>query len=165
MKSHFFLLAAMDQQRALGLDGDLLVKLPDDLKRFKQLTLHSSVLMGRKTYESIGHALPHRQNIVLTRQAGFIAPACVTVSSLEEAFAVCEHEKLFVIGGADIYRLCMPLCHTLYITQIHHTFERADTFFPEINKDEWKLVSDEYHPADEEHPYAFSFKTFLRDGC
>ena len=154
--------AAIDEKNGLSSNGDLLVKLPVDLKRFKRLTSHATVLMGRKTYKSIGHALPDRQNIILTRQTDFNAPDCVCVNTVEKALGACDSEQLFIIGGGEIYRLCLPLCETLYLTHIHHTFDQADTFFPDINFEEWDCVFKEDHPADAQHPYAFSFVDYQR---
>lgn len=151
-------IAAIDAQHGLGKNGDLLVKLPIDLQRFKRLTLHGAVLMGRKTYESIGRPLPHRENIILTRQRDLHIPGCTCIHSLEQL----PKQGVFVIGGGDIYRLCLPWCDTLHLTHIHHTFEGSDTFFPAIHPEEWDIVFEEHHPADDKHPYAFSFVDYRR---
>lgn len=151
-------IAAIDQQNGLGRNGTLLVKLPMDLQRFKRLTIHGSVLMGRKTYESIGHRLPDRENIILTRQQKLEIPGCICINNLEEV----SHRPLFLIGGADIFNLYLPLCNTLHLTHIHHTFEGTDVFFPRINPDDWSIVFEEHHPADAKHPYAFSFVDYQR---
>lgn len=151
-------IAAIDERNGLGRRRDLLVKLPIDLQRFRRLTTHAAVLMGRKTYESIGRPLPHRQNIVLTRQHDLHIPGCLCVNTLAEV----PQRPLFIIGGGDIYRLCLPYCDTLYLTHIHHTFEEADVFFPAINLDEWAISVEEYHAADTTHLYPFSFVDYRR---
>jgi len=151
-------IAAIDEKNGLGKNGELLVKLPIDLQRFKRLTMHGAILMGRKTYESIGHPLPDRENIILTRQQHLDIPGCICINNLAQAFK----RPLFVIGGGDIFSLCLPLCETLHLTHIHHTFEASDTFFPAIHPEEWDIVFEEYHPADAKHPYAFSFVDYRR---
>ncbi len=157
-----YLIAAIDQRRALGKAGKLLCHLPLDLKHFKQNTLHQSVLMGRKTFESIGRALPERENLVLTHQENLQLPGCVCVNSLEEALVQKQHEDLWVIGGAEIYTLCLPFADKILLTQIEHVFEDADTFFPEFNSAQWEIVSEELHPISEKNIYPLKFLTYQR---
>jgi len=156
------LIAAIDKHRALGKAGELLCHLPLDLKHFKQNTLHQSVLMGRKTWESIGHALPDRENFVLTHQKELKIPECACVHSLQDALAKKNHENLWIIGGAEVYAACLPFVDTLLLTHIEHVFEGADTFFPEINLDQWKIVSEEFHPISEKNSYPLRFVTYQR---
>lgn len=154
------IIAAIDQNRALGKAGKLLCHLPLDLKHFKQNTLHQSILMGRKTGESIGRALPDRENFVLTRQKHLALPGCICVSSLEEALSQIHHEHLWVIGGAEIYTLCLPFAEKMLLTHIEHRFEDADTFFPEIDLTQWQIVSEEFHSVSDKNKYALSFVTY-----
>ena len=154
------LIAAIDQHQALGKAGKLLCHLPLDLKHFKQNTLHQSILMGRKTFESIGHALPDRENFVLTHQEDLQLPGCVCVNSLEEALAKKQHEDLWVIGGAEIYALCLPFADKILLTQIEHVFEDADTFFPKLDSMQWRIISEELHPVSEKNSYSLRFVTY-----
>lgn len=134
------LIVAKTRGDVIGLNNQLPWHLPEDLKRFKALTWGKPILMGRKTYESIGKALPGRTNIVLTHDAKYIAPECVVVTSLEQAFQWAEpFEELMVIGGEKIYALCLPYASKLYITQIEKDFE-GDARFPEIEWSAWKEI-------------------------
>ncbi len=162
--THIALIVALDEQNAIGRGGDLLCHLPNDLKRFKQITTGHTVIMGRKTYESLPKgALPNRTNIVITSDHAENYPGCIVVRSVEEALThYKEGEKIFVIGGGMLYRTTLSLADQLYITRIHHTFSDADTFFPGINTSEWKLIEKEPHEADEKHPYAYSFLTYTK---
>lgn len=156
------LIAAIDKNNALGKAGKLLCHLPLDLKHFKQNTLHQSILMGRKTFESIGRALPDRENFVLTYQENLQLPGCICVNSLEDALAQKQHEDLWVIGGAEIYTLCLPFAEKILLTQIEHSFEGADTFFPKIDSAQWKIVSEEFYPISEKNNFPLKFVTYQR---
>ena len=116
--------------------------------------------MGRKTYESIGRPLPNRTNVIVSRQASLVIPGCTCVSSIEQAIAQSRTEKLFIIGGGEIYAKSLALVTRLFITQIHHTFPEADTFFPAIDPHKWQLTHEEFHPKDEKQAYDFSFLTY-----
>ena len=153
-------IAAIDKEMALGNKGQLLTHLPADLSNFKQLTLSHTVLMGRKTYDSIGRPLPNRENIILTREKDLSIPGCVCVNTIEQAIAQCKTNKIFIIGGGEIYAQSMHLVTQLLITRIHHIFPNADVYFPEIDEKKWKLTQEEYHPADSKHAYDFSFLTY-----
>jgi len=155
------LIAAIDQNNAIGWNNHLLCHLPNDLKYFKRVTSGCPVIMGWRTYESLPvKPLPNRKNIVLCDLITASAPGCTLVFSIEEACAQCNNaEESFVIGGAQVYRQMMPLAGKLYITRIHHQFE-ADVWFPEINAGEWKLQSTERNEPDEKHPYAYSFEVY-----
>lgn len=153
------LIVAVDQNNAIGKENQMLTHLPDDLKYFKQVTSGHSVIMGRKTFESLPKgALPNRRNIVITRNTELQYPGCEMVNSIEDAIVTASgEEEVFVMGGGIIYKETIDRADKLYITHIHHAFEEAEVYFPEIDLDVWKEVWREDHPADEKHKYAFSF--------
>jgi dihydrofolate reductase len=156
------LIAATSQNNALGKDNKIIWHLPDDFKRFKELTSGHHIIMGRKTFESFPKPLPNRTHIVITRQKEYAPEGCIVVNSIEEAFEICpKNEDVFLIGGAEIYKLGLPFTDKIELTYINETFE-ADAFFPEIDFSEWKLTNEEFHAKDEKHAYDFSFQTFLR---
>ena len=158
------IIVAIAENYAIGKKGDLLCHLPADLKHFKEITSGKTVLMGERTFYSLPkHPLPNRRNIVLTDVKGKTFEGAEAVYSLEELCAKVQgEEEAFVIGGGMVYRQMMPKADKLYITHIHHSWEDADTFFPEIKEDEWKLISSEEHKADEKNPYDFTFCTYNR---
>jgi dihydrofolate reductase len=158
------LIAALDEENAIGRNGGLLCHLPNDLKHFKQITSGHTVIMGRKTYESLPNgALPNRTNIVITSDHAENYPGCIVSRSLEEALDHCkDDETAFVIGGGMLYQTSLPLAEKLYITRIHHTFPDADTFFPEIDLEEWELIDHEPHEVEEKHRYAYTFLTYTK---
>jgi len=132
------IIVVADEKNAIGKNGDLLCHLPSDLKYFKRITEHHTIVMGRKTFESLPKgALPNRQNIVLTNDRNAHFENCVVCHSLDEVWEKCENGKeIFFVGGGEIYKMMLPQTDKLYLTRIHHTFEDADTFFPEIQA--WK---------------------------
>lgn len=146
---------AMDQNRAIGRAGALPWHLPDDLKRFKALTLGKTVLMGRKTYQSIGRPLPKRRNVVLTRDTTFAAEGLEVVHTPLEALKL--DDELMVIGGGEIFSLLLPLATHMYLTLVETVIPDADTFFPPWNQVDWCEAYREHHPADERHPFAFTY--------
>jgi dihydrofolate reductase len=150
---------AMDLQQAIGLGNDLPWRLPADLAYFRKTTSDHTILMGRKTYESIGKPLPNRTNVIITKNKDFTAEGCIIVHSVEEAVAHFAGEEVFVIGGAEVFKLFMPVVDRLYITLIEHEFE-ADTYFPDFDIDDWQLLSSEEGITDEKNPYAFSFLVY-----
>jgi dihydrofolate reductase len=152
-------IVAMDIQQAIGLGNDLPWRLPADLAYFKRTTLNHTVLMGRKTYESIGKPLPNRNNVIITKNGEYTAEGCIVVHSVEEAAAQFKDEEVFVIGGAEIFRLFMPIVDRLYITLIEFEFE-ADTFFPDFDIEEWSLVSSEDGVTDDKNPYTYTFLVY-----
>jgi dihydrofolate reductase len=159
------IIVAIARNGAIGYNGDLVYHLPADMKRFKALTTGHTVLMGRKTFQSLPKgALPNRRNIVLTRQDDTSFPGAETYGSIEEALAHCTpQEKVYVIGGAQIYRQALPLADELEITLVHDTPLKADTFFPDYGNDyHWHLVSCEDHEPDERNPYPYSFLTYRK---
>ena len=156
------LIAAVAENYALGKNNELLWHLPDDFKRFKQITTGHHIIMGRKTFESFPKPLPNRTHIIITRQKDYQYEDCVIVDSLQKALAICSNEtEVFIIGGGEIYKQSLAIVDKLDLTRVHHTFE-ADTFFPEIDHDKWVLSTSEHHPKDEKHAYSFTFETYLR---
>ncbi len=152
---------AMGKDNALGCRNRMPWYLPADFAYFKKVTLGKPVIMGRKTYESIGKPLPGRKNIIITRDTAFRPEGCITVDSIDGAKAYADEGEVFIIGGAEIYKTFLPLAHKLYITAINHAFE-ADTYFPEIDYSRWKLVSSEPGPKDEKNPYDYKFLVYER---
>jgi len=159
------MVVAAAEDNAIGKHNDLMWHLPDDFKFFKDTTIGHPIIMGRKTFQALGKALPKRLNIVITRQPDFEAPAAEVVGSLEEALQLATNTgdpELMVIGGAEIYKLALPLTHRVYLTRVHATFPDADAHFPVLNPAEWHLVSTLFHPADERHQYGFTFEVWER---
>lgn len=156
------IIAAAGANNELGKDNDLVWHLPDDFKRFKQLTTGHCIIMGRKTFESFPKPLPNRTHIVITRNGDYRKEGVLIVSTLEEALQKAEHDpQPFIIGGGEIYSLGMAVADKIELTRVHGTFE-ADTYFPEISLEQWELIHEETHPSDERHKYAFSYQTFQR---
>jgi dihydrofolate reductase len=156
------LIAAVAENNALGKDNQLLWHLPDDFKRFKNITSGHHIIMGRKTFESFPKPLPKRIHVIITRQKDYQPEGCLIVDSLAKAISVCpKDEELFIIGGGEIYKQSIEMADKLDITRVHHTFD-ADTFFPEIDLTKWKLTPEEYHPKDEKHQFDFTFETYLK---
>lgn len=155
------IIAAIGKNRELGKNNDLLWHLPNDLKRFKKVTKGHTVIMGRKTFESLGKALPHRTNIIITRNKNYTAENCTVVNSLTEAIQKVEDDNPFILGGAEIYAQSMDIADTLDLTLVDAAFE-ADAFFPEIDTTIWNEIYREDHKADEQHPYNYSFVTYKK---
>jgi len=158
------IIVAIAENYAIGKKGDLLCHMPEDLKHFKQITGGHTVMMGERTFLSLPkHPLPNRRNIVLTDQVGKQFEGAETVYSLDEMVAAVDpQEEAFVIGGGMVYRQMMPRADKLYITHIHHSWEDADTFFPEIDPAIWRQTAAERHPADEKNPYDYTFAEYER---
>lgn len=159
------LIAALDRNRAIGRDNAMPWHLPDDLKRFKALTLGKPVLMGRKTAESLGRALPGRRNLVLTRNGRAPFAGMETVASLDDARVMARVDgasELCVIGGGELYALALPLATRMHLTRIDAAIEGADAFFPAFDTAEWRVVARETHPADAKHAFAFEFVDYER---
>lgn len=150
------IIAAIAKNNAIGSDNKLLWHLPADLQFFKQTTLNNTIIMGRKTFDSIGKALPKRTNIVITSNPAFQAPGCIVVSNLKDAIAKADSEEVFIVGGAQIYQQSMEIADKMYITHVHHHFD-GDTFFPAIDDKLWRVVFREDHQKDDKHAYNFSF--------
>ena len=163
MTREVVLLAAMDRRRGIGLRGGLPWHLPDDLRRFKRVTLGRTVLMGRKTALSIGRALPQRRNLVLTRAAQAPFDGMEAVASFDAALSTGEG-ALVVIGGGEVYALALPHATRLDLTLVDADVG-ADTFFPPYDSRDWREVSREQHPADARHAHAFDFVELVRSGA
>jgi dihydrofolate reductase len=157
------LVAALDRRGAIGRGNELPWHLPDDLKRFKSLTLGHPVLMGRRTAESIGRALPGRRNLVMTRGAAAPFDGQEAVASLDAVHgSVGAQDPLFVIGGAEIYALALPLAARMHLTHVDTEVDGADAFFPRFDARDWHVGARRSHPADARHAHAFEFVDYLR---
>ncbi|MBL4676972.1 MAG: dihydrofolate reductase [Mucilaginibacter sp.] len=155
------IIVAIAENNAIGKNNQLLWHMPNDLKHFKEITSGRTIIMGRKTFDSVGRPLPKRRNIVVTRQDIEI-PGCEVVKSIDEGLALCAGEdEVFIGGGAEIYRQAMDKTDRIYLTIIHKEFD-ADTFFPEIDYSQWNEVSRERHEPDEKNPLPYSFITLER---
>jgi dihydrofolate reductase len=156
------IIVAASANNVIGARGDLPWRLSDDLKRFKAITMGKPIVMGRKTWESIGRALPGRQNIVITRRQSFVADGCDVVNSVDEALSAAgDVGEIVVIGGSQVYELFLPAAQRLYLTRVHADVD-GDAFFPAIDEDEWQLVSEEMHAADERNEFDCSFRIYER---
>jgi dihydrofolate reductase len=152
---------AMDRNRAIGVNNKLPWHLPADLKFFRLTTTGHPILMGRKTYESIGKPLPGRRNVILTQNPEFLAEGCEVVHSVEEVVKTFRNEELFVIGGAEVFNLLATDVDKMYVTYIDHEFE-ADTYFSEMDMSAWTLVSSEQGEKNEKNPYDYYFRIYER---
>ena len=154
------LILAIGKNNEIGFENKVPWDLPDDLKRFRDTTRGHTIIMGRKTYESIGRLLPDRKNIIITRNKSYKIEGASVVSSIEEAIQECEKEgEAFVIGGGEICKLALPYAEKMYLTHVD-TILPADSFFPEFNITDWKIISQEFHPRDQKHNYEFTFKVY-----
>ncbi len=157
------LVVAASTNNVIGIAGDLPWHLSDDLKRFKSLTMGKPIVMGRKTFESIGRALPGRQNIVITRQSEFAADGCDIVSSPEAAIAAADDaQEVMIIGGGEIYRLFLPLANRIYLTRVEVVLE-GDTVFPAIDESDWLEITRNEYSADGSNDFDFTILTFSRN--
>ena len=158
------LIVAMDEKRGIGKEGKLPWRLSSDLRRFRELTMGHHMIVGRKTFESIGKPLPGRQTIVITRNASFKSDGCLVAASVQAALAAAQERgetEVFVIGGAEIYSQTLEIVDRMYLTQVHAEVD-ADTFFPEWKPDEWTETQSAFEPAGEKNQYAFTFKLLER---
>ncbi|MDD3877516.1 MAG: dihydrofolate reductase [Bacteroidales bacterium] len=156
------IIVAIANKSVIGKDNRLIWHLPADLRYFKNLTMGYPIIMGRKTYESIGRPLPGRTSVIITHNMNFHAEGCIIVHSLEEAIKqVAAFEEAFIIGGAQIYAQALPIADKLYLTRVFHTFD-GDTFFPEIMEKEWQLIEETQMNADEKNNYPFAFMVYER---
>lgn len=156
------LVAALDRDRAIGRGGTMPWHLPDDLRRFKAITRGHAVLMGRKTAESLGRALPERRNLVLTRSGKVPFAGMEAVASLDDAIALAGDDTLMVIGGGEIYALALPRATHLYLTHVDARVDGADAHFPAFDPSPWRVTSRDAHPVDAKHPFAFEFVDYVR---
>lgn len=158
----FTLIAAVGINNELGKDNAIIWHLPDDFKRFKELTSHHYIIMGRKTFESFPKPLPNRTHIVITKQQNYAPEGCIVVHSMESAIAMTQQEQeVFIIGGGEIYILGIAFATKIELTRVTGTFD-ADTFFPRIDANEWELITEIPHAKDEKHLYNFVYQTYVR---
>ena len=159
----FSIIVAIGKNSEIGKGNKLLWHIPEDLKNFKEITTGKTVIMGRKTFESLPKMLPNRTHIILSREKSFQKEGCIVVSSIEEAIkeAHKQDQSPFVIGGGEVYHLAMPYATILELTRVQVTLP-ADTFFPIIDTAEWELVQQSYHPKDQKHCYEFYFETYIK---
>ncbi len=156
------IIVAMGKNRVIGVNNQLPWHLPADLKHFKQLTSGHPVLMGRKTYQSIGKPLPNRSNIVISRQTDFAAPSCLLAASLAEAIKLAEPaDQCFIIGGASLYSEASPLADVIYLTEVDIEIA-GDTYFPALNNNDWQEVERVSHQRDEKNQYDYAFVQLIR---
>ena len=156
-------IVAIDENGAIGRQGDLLCHLPADMRHFKDITMGHSIVMGRKTFESFPRRpLPGRQNIVITRNPGFQYPGVTVVHSLDEALQAAQTDTAFIIGGAQVYEMALPQVDVLHLTLIHARWASADVFFPALDMSQWQEVAREHHASDHRNAYEFDFITLQR---
>jgi dihydrofolate reductase len=159
------LIVAYDREGAIGKDNDLLWQpgeMKADMQRFRRLTMNSTLIMGRKTLESIGFALPRRRNIVISRDPEFSFDSVETAHSLKEAFDLAEDENTYVIGGSSVYAQSLPSIDTIYATEVDALFSDADSFFPKLTGNDWNETSRDKHVRDENNIYNYEFVTYER---
>ena len=159
------MIAAAGENNAIAKDGDLPWHLPDDFKRFKKLTTGHAIIMGRKTFDGFDKPLPNRKHIIVTRDTEYSTDfdGCVIVHSLEDAIALVKKDELsFIIGGGEIYRQGEKFSNKIELTRVHHVFDKADTFFPEIDEAKWALTAEVFHATDERHEFAFTYLTYMK---
>ena len=151
------IIVAASRNDVIGKDNDLIWHLSSDLKRFKELTTGHHIIMGRKTFDSIGKPLPNRTSIIITRQENYSVDGCIVVNSMDEALAKVENdEEAFIIGGGSIYEEALAKADKIYLTRVHHNFE-GDTFFPKLDYKEWESVTRIDNLPDEKNPFPYSF--------
>lgn len=156
------IITAMDNNQLIGKDNGLPWKIPADLQFFKKVTMSKPIIMGRKTFESIGRPLPGRKNIIITRDESYVAEGCDVVYSIEDAIRLAgDVEEVMVIGGANIYQQFMERCDHLYLSRVLGEFE-GDAWFPEIEFNDWRLIEKEDHKADEKNECDYSFQVYER---
>jgi dihydrofolate reductase len=157
------LIAAAAENDALGKDNQMIWHLPDDFKRFKQLTTGHHIIMGRKTFESLPGILPNRKHVIITRQKDYEVEGCIIVNSLDAALLACQGDnEVFIIGGGEIFTQSMEIADKIELTRVYANSPEADAFFPEIDPALWKLIEEVFHPKDEKHKFDMAFQTFVR---
>lgn len=154
------IIVATDANQGIGINNTLPWRLPEDLAHFKKITLGHPIIMGRKTFDSIGRPLPQRRNIVITRQTNWSAPGVEVAHSVLDAISLLEHQEGFIIGGSQIYAEAFSFVNKIYLTQIAHTFS-CDAFFPTLNTNEWEMIEKEPHYS-QENKFSYTFLTYKR---
>lgn len=158
------IIVAASKNNAIGKNNQLLWHMPADLKFFKSTTSGHSVIMGRKTFESVGKALPKRRNIVVTKNESYSKDNIETAASIEDAIDKCKDEdEVFIIGGAALYKEALKCADKIYLTRIHHHFNQADVFFPELDENEWLVDYVEHHESNASNPYDYTFYTYIKN--
>ena len=158
-------IVATDINNVIGKDNDIPWRLPADLKYFKRRTLNHHIIMGRKTFESIGRPLPKRTNIIVTRNPFYVASNCLVTSSIQEALQIAKdngEEEVFIIGGGEIYRQSITFCNRVYLTHVDTVIENGEVFFPKLSTEEWEEISSDTHQPDEKNEFTYTFKVFER---
>ncbi len=155
------IVVAAAENNGIGLNNQLPWHLPNDLKFFKKITSGGTIIMGRKTFESIGKPLPNRTNIVISSQDNYNAEGCIVVKSLEEALQKSNSPEVFIVGGGELFKQALPLTQTIYLTRVH-TDIKADIFFPEINMHDWTIEFSENHQPDDKHQFGYTFLKLTR---
>ena len=156
------MIVAASANNVIGASGDLPWRLSEDLRRFKEITMDKPMIMGRLTFESIGRTLPGRRSIVLTRDADYEAEGCEVVTTPDAAFELAgDVDEVMIIGGGKVYEQMLPMTDRIYLTRVHSDID-GDTFFPEITEDEWRIVSSEPLPPNDERPFSISFQLLER---
>jgi len=156
------LVVAVSSNWVIGQNNKLLWHLPNDLRHFKNITTGGTIIMGRKTFESIGKPLPNRVTIVISTQKDFDAKGAIVVNSLELALEKCKHkDEVFIVGGGEIYKVALPIAQQIYLTQVQQSFD-GDTYFPEIDFSQWVVTKSESFDVDDKHPFAYKFITLIR---
>ena len=163
MKKSITIIVAAAENNAIGKDNDLIWNLPNDLKRFKKLTSGHCIIMGRKTFDSFPGLLPNRKHIVISRNKNIsFSDEVSVVSNFEDAIREAgDDENPFIIGGGQIYKLALDIADKIELTRVHEEF-KADTFFPKIDEDKWKLIHEEFNEKDERHQFSFTYKTYIK---
>ena len=157
------MIVAVNKHGIIGKNNDMIWHIPEDMKHFRRETMHNIVIMGRKTYDSIGRPLPNRENIIITRDEKFSSTDLVVTHSIEEAIQHCKNQaEVFIIGGDTIYKQTLSIATKLYITRVDTVIEDGDAYFPEINAVEWKKVSEEYFEKDEKNEFNYCFEVYER---
>lgn len=162
------IIVAAAENNVIGINNELPWRMPADMRYFKDKTLGHPIIMGRKSFEALGKPLPNRTNIVITRQADYAPEGVVVVSSLEEAIAKAnslveeDDDEVFIIGGGEVFREAMSVVDQLFVTRIHTEEVKGDTYFPDINVNDWALISSDPQNADEKHAYDYTFEVWVR---
>lgn len=164
MTPRLSLIVAVSENWGIGRNNDLLYHLPADMRHFKTLTTGHTIIMGRRTFESLPKgALPNRRNIVLSSQTSSNFPGAEHLTSLQEALAACNgEEEVFIIGGSSVYHEALALCERIYLTRVEHMHPEATVFFPALNPEEWNVLEENSYPADEKHAHPYRFITLER---
>jgi len=160
-RNHCSLIVAIAENGVIGFENKLPWHLPADLLYFKKLTLNKTVIMGRRTYESIGKPLPNRKNVIVTRQKNFMVQGCEVVHSLEDALEKYKNDEVMIIGGASLYKESLPYVNRMYLTFVKANV-KGDTYFPEFDSKDWQEISRQDHEPDVKNPYAYSFVVYER---